>query len=288
MLAFLIIFLALFIFWTLYGRGAYIVYKYEKDDGVALPENIGKTQIMEKLKNDLGYKDTKEIFFDENGEICIAGKYDTYSVTVCEDRIYLDDPLYSDIKDGTKAFTFLQKLGRFRIMSYRKKDRNRVEELLCLRAYVAKVFDPNAPVNAYKKYTSMTRARKYSAIVSIVCIALIVILFIVAINDGTKEQEIDSVKFAYLESYSEDVRIGDALEDYFASPVWETYSENSKDYVKFSGEFLYYEKDAIAVIKFEFMEQDWFRVSDITINGESLNDYEEDVFLTVIFENYDK
>ena len=56
--------------------------------------------------------------------------------------------------------------------------------------------------------------------------------------------------------------------------------------MKFSGEFLYYEKDALAVITFEFMELDWFRVSNITINGNDLNEYEESEFLTIVFDSY--
>ena len=179
-----------------------------------------------------------------------------------------------------------QKLGNFRIRSHRKKDRQRVEELLCIRAYITKVFNHNAPINAYKKYTDMTRARKYSGITTVICIILVAILLVCAIANGTEEQTIDSVKFAYFEDYSKEVSIGKALDDFFANPTWETYSENNKEYIKFSGEFLFYEKDALAVITFEFLEQDWFRISDISVNGVSLNEYEQDEFLTVIFDSY--
>ena len=289
MLALLIIVLVLLVVWVVYGRGAYIVYKHKKDEGVLLPENADKEQVMEALKNNLGYKDAKEIFFDENGEICIAGKNDTYVVQIRDGRAYIDDYLFADISDdGNKTITFLAKLGNLRIRTRRKKNRARVEEIECIRAYVAKLFDRNAPVNAYKKYTNMTRARKYSGIVSVMCVVLAVILFVCAVVGGNEEQEIDSVKMAYLEDFSTEARIGEALDDYFVKPTWKTYSENGKEYVKFSGEFLYYGKTALAEITFEFLELDWFKVGDISINGSELSEYEMDEFLIEIFNSYEE
>ena len=287
MLALIIFLLVGFIVWTVYGRGAYIVYKYQRDEGVLIPENADKDQVIEMLKKDLGYRDATEIFFDEKGDICIAGKYDTYKVGIINGRAYIDDPFYTEIDSTSgKAFSFIQKLGNFRLRSDKRKDRNRVEELLCIRAYVKKVFDHDAPINAHKKYEEMTRARKYSGIVTAVSIVLSVILIICAVASAMEDQTVDSVKDAYFESYSKDISIGEALEDFFADTTWESFSEGSKDYVKFSGEFLYYDKTALAVITFEFMENDWFRVSKITINGETLSEYEESVFLTVIYDSY--
>lgn len=289
MLVLLIIGIILFAVWVMYGRGAYIVYKYQKDEGVLLPENTDKEQAMDAIKNNLGYKDTKEIFFDEDGEICIAGKYDTYVVNLKNGRVYMDDPLYSDISEyGNRAFSFLQKLGRFRIRARRKKDRARVEELLCIRAYIAKVFDHNAPVNAHKKYSDMIRAKKYSGIVLAVCVVLVTILFVFALSNGMEDQTIDSIKYANLESYSTDVRIGEAFDDFFVNPTWETYSIGEKEYVKFSGEFLYYGDKYLAVVTFEFLELDWFKVSNIAINGTNLNEWEIDELLTEIFYSYEK
>ena len=62
MLGFLFVLTVLFMIWTLYGRGAYIVYKHKKDEGTVIPEGFDKDNVMEVLKKDLGYKDAKEIF----------------------------------------------------------------------------------------------------------------------------------------------------------------------------------------------------------------------------------
>lgn len=285
----LIIICLLFVVWVTYGRGAYIVYKHKKDEGVVLPENMDTAQFMEMLKKNLGYKDAKEIFFDEDGEICIAGKYDTYSVQIQDGRVYVDDPLYIQFNmEKSKTVSFLANLGNFRIRSRKKKDRFRVEEIECIRAYVAKVFDHNAPVNPYKKYSNMKRAQKYSIIVSVICIALVLVLFAVSLSNGAENQAIDAIKYSYFDGYSSDIRIGEALDDFFANPTWETYFENGKTYVKFHGELLYYDEPALAVITFEFMEQDWFRASRITINGYELDEYECDEFWYEIYYSYGK
>jgi len=288
MLGFLVVVAVLFALWIMYGRGALIVYKHQKDAGTVLPENIDKDQVMDALKKDLGYKDAKEIFFDENGEICIAGKNDTYVVEINEGRVFLNDPLLVDTNyDESKALSFLARLGSWRIRT-KKKNRQRVEEIECLRAYIAKVFDHNAPVNAHKKYTNMTRARKYSGIVSIICIALAVILLIVAISSGTNNSTIDGIKFAKLEAYSTEATIADAFNDFFADPEWEAYTEDSIDYVKFKGECTFDGLPAVMTITFEYFEDDWFRVDTITLNGIKLNEFEEDEVLTVIFDSYEE
>lgn len=288
MLGFLIILAILAAIWIIYGRGALIVYKHKKDEGVILPEGSDKDSVMEALKKDLGYKDAKEIFFDENGEICIVGKNDTYCVEVRDGRVFLDDPLLVDNNfEDSKALTFLAKLGSWKIRT-KKNNRRRVEEIECIRAYIAKVFDHNAPVNPHKKYTNMTRARKYSGVVSIICLALIVVLIVVAVTTGTKNEKIDGIKYAHLSAYSEKVTIGDAFNDFFADPSWESYKNGATEYVKFAGECTYYGNRALMVITFEYMENDWFKVSNISLNGTNLNEFEQAVILELIFDSYGK
>lgn len=282
-----VIAIVVFVVWIIYGRGAYIVYKYTQDEGVEIPSDMDRDQVMEALKKNLNYKDAKEIFFDEDGEICIAGKYDTYTVNVTDGRVYLNDSLYAEIYEGGgAAFSSLQKLGRFRLRTRHKKDRSRVEELLCIRAYITKAFNHNAPVNAHRKYTEMTRARKYSGLATAVCVILAVILCVTAVSRGMSDQTIDSVKDAYFESYSTSISIGKAFDDFFADPTWETYENNGIEYVKFAGECYYDDTIVLVVVTFEFLELDWFRISNITINGNSLSDYEKEELLTVVFDSY--
>ncbi len=286
MLGFLFVLAIVFIIWVLYGRGAYIVYKHKKDEGTVIPEGFDKDSVMEALKKDLGYKDAKEIFFDERGEICIEGKNDTYVIEIKDGRIYLDDPMMTNIDDsGNKAVTFLAKIGSWRLRTT-KKNRRCVEEIECIRAYIAKVFDHNAPVNANKKYTSMCRARKYSGVVSLVCVALAVILLVVSINSASKNQQIDGIKYAHLTAFSREVTIGEAFDDFFADGKWEAYTEDSDKFVKFSGTCSYYGESAKMVVTFEYVDDDSFEVKKMVIDGESLGLLEMSAVLEVIFDSY--
>ena len=288
MLAFLAVLLLVFVFWIMYGRGALIVYKYKEDNGVTLPDGMDKDQLCEFLKKSLSYPDAKEIYFDEDGDICIECKYDTHVVSVFEGKAYVNDAMYENagaFDGGNKAVTFLANLGYWKIR-FKRKNQKRIEEIECLRSYLVKALNHDAPINAHQKYTNFKNARKYTNIISAVAAALAVILVIAAFSSGLGNQKINGVKYAYLNAYSTEITINEAFNDFFDDPTWESYTENSEDYVKFTGECTFKGRPALMVITFEFMENDWFRVSNIKLNGETLSEYEEDAVLEKIFESY--
>lgn len=288
MLAFFAVVALLVVVWFMFGRGAVIVWKHKNDEGTVIPEGMDKDQVIDILKKDAAYPDIKAFYFDENGNICIEGKYDTYSVDIIDGKAYVNDPMFEDgaFEDGNKAVSSLAKAGYWKIR-LKRKNQKRVEELECIRAYVAKALDHNAPINAHQKYKNMKTARKYSTIISIVCAVLAIVLFVVAISGGIGNSMVDGVKNAYLNSYSSEITIGQAFGEFFANPSWESYSENGTDYVKFAGECTYYGETALMVIVFEYMENDWFKVDSIKLNGEYLSELEESVILEVIYDSYD-
>lgn len=288
MLAFFAVVALLVVVWFMFGRGALIVYKHKKDEGVSIPDGMDKDQIIDVLKKDAMYPDIKEFYFDENGDICIDGKYDTYNVEIIDGRAYINDPMLEEngaFEGGNKTVSSLAKIGYWKIR-LKRKNQKRVEEIECIRAYVAKAFNHNAPVNANQKYKSMKTARKYSNIISIVCTVLAVVLIIIAVSGGASDSKVNGVKDAYLKSYSDEITIGEAFNEFFSDPTWESYSEDGIDYVKFAGDCTFYDEDALMVVVFEYMENDWFKVKDIKLNGTSLNDFEEVAVLEKIFESY--
>lgn len=288
MLGFFAIIAVLVVIWFMFGRGALIVYKHKKDTGVPIPNGMEKDQLIDVLKKDAVYPDIKAFYFDEEGNICVEGKFDTYKLNIFDGVVFVDDPMLLDktaFGGNSSAVSFLSKIGYWKIRLSRKNQK-RVEELECVRAHIAKALDHNIPVNAHQKYNSMKKARKYSTVIIIVCSVLAIVLVIAAISGGVGDSKVDGVKNAYLESYSSDITIGEAFNEFFADPTWESYSENGIDYVKFAGECTFYGSDALMVVIFEYMENDWFRVNDIKLNGISLNNYEEDEILEKIYESY--
>lgn len=275
----------LVVVWFMFGRGALIVYKHKKDEGVPVPEGMDKDQIMDLIKKDAMYPDIKTFYFDENGDICVEGKYDTYTIEINEGKMYVNDPMLEEegaFECGNKAVSFLANVGYWKIR-FKRRNQKRVEEIECVRAYVAKALDHNAPVNANRKYADMVKARKYYTLIGVVGIVLAVVLLVVSFTIGAQNQKINEVKNAYLKSYSTEVTIGDAFENFVSNPVWKTYAEESKEYVEFSGRCTFDGDPANIVIRFE-VQDDIFWVDRITVNG-GLYVWEDDA-LTAIYEDY--
>lgn len=288
MAAFLAIVVLLIIFWFMYGRGAWIIYNHKKDDGVSLPENMDKDQVMDALKKDLSYKDTKEIYFDEHGEICITGKYDTYCVRLIDGKACVDDLIineYSTENVKSKAASFLIKSAYVGSLFDRKNAR-KIEEMECIRAYITKVFDHNAPINAHKKYTAMKNARKYSAKISALLIAGFVALMIIVVMNNTGNANV--VKDGYFSSYSTKITVGQAFDDFFSDPKWENYSEGASEYVRFTGGCTWEEEPADMIVIFK-VEEDVFYVYEVIVHADNMRfNIDEEYVLEAIYESYGK
>lgn len=112
-------------------------------------------------------------------------------------------------------------------------------------------------------------------------IIALIICFNISSNVGT----VSAIKEGSPDQYP-NITYGQAFDDYFANPKWETcgQDEDGNEIVKFTGTCTYLDSDAVAEVKFKiYEEQDSFVVSSVKLNGQ---DYWMDVLLTDVFEEY--
>ena len=283
MVVFLILCLVVFSLWFLYGRGALIVHKHQKDSGVFVSCGIDRDSVMHVLKRDLSYKDVKEIFYDEKGDICILGKYGKFSVKIENEKIYVDQEFENDFVG--KETNFLIKCAYWG-NCFDRKHAKYIEELECIRAYVLKIFNHDAPVNPRKKYETMRRAHRYSGRIIFCSIAAIVLLFVVTAI-GLIEGTSDMIQQSYFEEYSSTITIGDAFEDFFADTKWKDYENGATEYTDFVGDCLWDGERATVLITFK-VTGDMFVIEKWEVDGVQLSYFEQTLFLEDIFESYGK
>ena len=86
----------------------------------------------------------------------------------------------------------------------------------------------------------------------------------------TSYEEINSVKNAYMEEYSTDITVGEAVEDFLENAKWQYYrSDNGDDVVECEGVCLYEGEDANAKIQFRIIDEDSFEVYGLIIDGKA-------------------
>ena len=281
-MGFIFLLLVVLIFWLLWGRGAWIVYKH-KDESIVLPADSTKEGIMDILKKELTYPFLKEIYYDEHGNIAIVGKYDTYPLFINDGRLYLS-PQKSDsgVSNSNKTVSALEKIGILSL-KYSKENRKKTEEIECLFTYILKIFDHSAPVDARKKSLKMKKAAKNRRIVIAFLITLCVLLFVCALNNsGLLGGNANNIKNSYLTQYSSTITIGDAFEDFFSSGKWKNYEEGIQEYVDFSG-VCYYDGEEVTVVITFLINEDSFVIDSITKNGRELYPIEEYALLEAIY-----
>ncbi len=89
------------------------------------------------------------------------------------------------------------------------------EEAECIRKYIQKAINADAPINAYQAYKNLKNARKKTFIIYY-GVALAFILF-AAYSVRNQLSSSNMVKESYLKSYSEEKTIGRAFEDFFGN-----------------------------------------------------------------------
>lgn len=280
---FVVLFLTAIVFWLLYGRGAWIVY-HHKDIGIVLPEDSSKESVMEELRKNLTYQFLKEIYYDENGNIAIVGKYGTYPVIISEGKLFVAPEIWeSGAESVSKTVGFLAKIGVF-TQRFSRDNARLVEEKECIFAYILKLFDHNAPINPHQKTATMKRAFQYKkiAIVGIILIFAIM-LFIILRDAGIFGGNVTAIKESYLSEYSHSLTIGDAFEEFFTNPEWESYKDGIQEYVDFKGVCSYGGENATVIITF-LMNEDTFVIDKVTVDGRNLSILEQALLLEAIYE----
>ena len=258
----MLIFLAIvaYIFWILKGRGWYILFKYGKETGIDFKSDYGKEELFAKLKSELTYPKLQEIFYDEEGRISVRGKHSSYSLKIENERLY--------------------------VCKSNLSSPNEIEEAECLKAYIEKIFNPNSNSNPRAMYESMEGFRKKSIIIGIILTIAFILFCVFAINDSGATDAIASknISASYFTEYSSSKTIGEAFDDFFASPKWTSYKQGAHEYVDFSGGCTYGDKtNAKMVITFALFN-DSFQIERITIDGEEIPPIMHSDILYVIYD----
>ena len=283
MLDFCLVLILLFVFWLIWGRGALIVLRHKDDEGILLPQGYDKESVMERLKKDLSYAAMEEIYYNEDGNICIGGKYAQYALEIREGRLFCWSG-GSDIKKGEGIVCALASV----FAAFDRGVARETEEIECIRAYILKIFDHDAPINARTKYTAMETAahRSKLAILGIVA-ALTILIFIVLDNNGVFNDNSDDIQASYFTQYSETITIGQAFEDFFADSEWVDYEQGASEYVDFKGECLWDDERAQMLMTFTISGQR-FEITSIKINGEEIPVIFHAELLQAIYDSYGK
>ena len=267
MMVFLLIVLVLFAFWLFRGRGWWVVYRH-REQWIELPVGTTREDLMSVLKKDLTYRYLKEIYYDENGNVAIVGKYNTYPLLLKENRLFVSGAVTSDLNfEPPKGLVgALSKIGH-NSNRFSKENARIVEEIECIHAYILKIFDHDAPIDTHKKVKAMTRAANYAKIAYATIALAIALLFVIVFknNFGNKNK----ISNAYLTEYSSTVTIGEAFEDFFSDPKWKSYEEGIQEYVDFQGGCVWGEKSVTVVITF-LINDDSFVIDSIQVDGEEL------------------
>lgn len=138
-------------------------------------------------------------------------------------------------------------------------------------------------LDGYKNFGSLSTVSKILHI-AIPVVAIVVVILILSAIFST--DYVDVVKDGMLYNISDDETVGEAFEDFFANPEWESFeTEDGEIIVEFNGECEFYGDEADCCIQFEVDEDgEEFEVVYIDIDGESMNDFEIVSILEAIYE----
>ena len=132
------------------------------------------------------------------------------------------------------------------------------------------------------------RGKKLSPKV-IATIAIVAVLLLVLITRGN--DAISDIKESTLPSYSEDLTIGEAFENFFVEPSWSTYESEDADVVVFNG-FVYSDSDEKIKVTMEMLmyeeSLEWQNVILYNVDMGTttyLTDLELESLLNAIYEN---
>ena len=194
---------------------------------------------MELLQSRLRIKTIKSIYFDETGSVSIKGKCGTYIAVISPElpKLFVTTRQNGDAKECLEA-------------DY-------------IRCSIMKLFDSAHPENPETMRYLWTFVRRGILIANLSLLASIILVASTFLPDYFQS---NGIAGSYLTEYSETVTIGEAFDDFFSDPEWESYKIGNKKYVDFTGGCTYFDEPAIMTITFIYFG-DSFRVDNIAING---------------------
>ncbi len=262
--AFMLVVLFVYMMWILKGREIYVTFKYKKETGVPIPDNLTREMLMGKIKSELDYPTLKESYYDENGQIILKCKYGAHALTIVDKLLYV---------------------GRTNAKITSKKSYY-IEETECLKAYIWKLFNPDAPVNPSIMYKKLKNHKRNSFLITLVILIVFMCSFAMAADEAGVTDGFDSnnISTSYLTQYSEEITIGDAFNNFFSDPEWVGYEQGAQKLVDFKGTCTYDGEPATMIITFIHNEDSFF-VDKIKINGQEMLPITYDGILSAIYEN---
>ncbi len=176
-----------YILWLTCFRYFYFVIKYQKNkSGIPLQKQMEKQEVIDFLKQ-VNYPDLKTVYVNEAADIIIEGKHGEYKAII-ENNI-----LYITKKEAAKR----------QAMYFS-------EEAECIKQYIQKTIDVDAPINAYQSYKNLKSARKktfilyYGTIIAVILFAIYTYINEFSPKDTIKEP----YEYQYDSSYNS---IGDSI-----------------------------------------------------------------------------
>lgn len=184
-----------YVLWLIYFRSLYFLIKYKRNkSGIPLLKQMEKQEIVDLLKQ-IGYPDLKAVYINEASDIVIEGKHGEYKVITEDNILYIT-------KKGA---------GKKQAMYFS-------EEAECIKQYIQKTLDTNAPINAYQTYKNLKNARKKTFIMYYGIIIAFIIFVVYFVTNYLSYSNM--IKESYLEPYTNEKTIGQAFEDFFGNTKW--------------------------------------------------------------------
>lgn len=271
--AILFIGVVIFIAWVVWIRPHHIVKIINQRllEGNYIPNMIDDESLMELLNENVHFKNIQKIYFDEDGKVCIIGRYATYHVRTGTG--------FNNPESKPKLFVAVGK-SRFNLAGNEQRDLLAYQEADCLRCHIIKLFDSKFPENPEEKCQAIRKSKVlYWGIV------IAIVIFVVAAILPTILETVDrsnGVANSYFTQYSDSVTIGDAFDNFFSNPKWERYDVGGQRYIDFRGGCTYLDEPTTMVITF-IDNDETFRISNISVNGYDLSEWLWPVILTTIY-----
>ena len=256
--------LVTYMLWILKGRELYVMFKHKKETGIPVPADLTREALMGKIKSDLDYPTLKESYYDENGQIILKCKHGAHALTIADKLLYV---------------------GRTNAKITSKKSYY-IEETECIKAYIWKLFDPDAPINPQAMYKKLKNHKRNTFLITLLILTLFMSSFMMAADEAGVMDGFDSknISTSYLSEYSEEVTIGEAFNDFFGDPEWVGYEEGAQKLVDFKGTCTYDGESATMIITF-IHNGDSFFVDKIKVNGQEMLPIMHDSIFKAIYEN---
>ena len=114
-------------------------------------------------------------------------------------------------------------------------------------------------------------AKKNKTLKVVIGVIVVLIAAIGIASLAGESEEVSCVKNGYFEAYPSESgypSIGEAFDDYFSDPSWESFtSEEGMEIVQFDGGFTYYDDDTDCSLQFQVYDDGSFEIYAVEFNG---------------------